>query len=144
MAATRFDTSATFAAGMDARDPLAEFRQRFHIPPAPDGGLSVYLCGHSLGLQPKRAREYIEQELHDWAGLGVEAHFHGRNPWMPYHRLLTENMAGVVGAQPLEVDVPAGMEVELASKPGVRLEAGRLELPPMTAAIVSPTGARSR
>ncbi len=89
MAAIAFNPSASFAAEMDARDPLAPFREQFHIPPAPDGSPSVYLCGHSLGLQPKRAREYIEQELHDWAQLGVEAHFHGRNPWMPYHRLLT-------------------------------------------------------
>jgi kynureninase len=103
MAATGFRTSASFAGEMDARDPLAPFREQFHIPPTPDGGPSVYLCGHSLGLQPKRVREYIEQELHDWAQLGVEAHFHGRNPWMPYHRLLTENMAGIVGAEPAEV-----------------------------------------
>ena len=63
MATVGFDTSAAFAAEMDARDPLASFRDQFHIPPAPDGGPSIYLCGHSLGLQPKRAREYIEQEL---------------------------------------------------------------------------------
>lgn len=103
MSAITFDTSASFAAEMDARDPLAPLRERFHIPPAPDGNPSVYLCGHSLGLQPKLAREYIEQELDDWAKLAVEAHFRGRNPWMPYHRLLTANMAGVVGAEPDEV-----------------------------------------
>ncbi len=113
MAAISFDTSAAFAAAMDARDPLAEFRQRFHIPPAPDGSPCVYLCGHSLGLQPRRAREYIEQELHDWAELGVEAHFHGRNPWMPYHRLLTGNMADIVGGQPLEVVVMNSLTVNL-------------------------------
>jgi kynureninase len=113
MAAIDFKASASFAAEMDARDPLAPFRERFHIPPAPDGGPSVYLCGHSLGLQPKRAREYIEQELHDWAQLGVEAHFHGRNPWMPYHRFLTENMAGVVGALPEEVVVMNSLTANL-------------------------------
>ena len=100
MGAITFDTSASFAAEMDARDPLAMFRQQFHIPPGPDGSPSVYLCGHSLGLQPKNAGAYIEQELEDWATLGVEAHFHGRHPWMPYHRLLTDNMAGIVGAKP--------------------------------------------
>lgn len=113
MTAAGFDTSAKFAAEMDARDPLAPFRDEFHIPPAPDGSPSVYLCGHSLGLQPKRACEYIEQELHDWAKLGVEAHFRGRNPWMPYHRLLTENMAGVVGAEPAEVVVMNSLTVNL-------------------------------
>jgi kynureninase len=113
MATVTFDTSAAFAGEMDARDPLADFRQQFHIPPAPDGGPSIYLCGHSLGLQPKRAKEYIDQELDDWAKLGVEAHFHGRNPWMPYHRLLTEDMAGVVGAQPEEVVVMNSLTANL-------------------------------
>ncbi len=113
MGAITFDTSASFAAEMDARDPLAMFRQQFHIPPGPDGSPSVYLCGHSLGLQPKRARAYIEQELEDWATLGVEAHFHGRHPWMPYHRLLTDNMAGIVGAKPVEVVVMNSLTVNL-------------------------------
>ncbi len=113
MAATSFDTSLRFASEMDARDPLAPFREEFHIPPAPDGNPSVYLCGHSLGLQPKRAREYIETELEDWAKLAVEAHFRGRNPWMPYHRLLTANMAGVVGAEPGEVVVMNSLTANL-------------------------------
>ncbi len=113
MGTVSFDTSAAFAADMDERDPLASFRDQFHIPPAPDGSTSVYLCGHSLGLQPKRARDYIEQELDDWARLGVEAHFHGRHPWMPYHRLLTVNMAGVVGAQPAEVVVMNSLTANL-------------------------------
>ena len=97
MGAITFDTSAIFAAEMDARNPLAGFRQQFHIPPGPDGSPSVYLCGHSLGLQAKPARAYLEQELEAWAMLGVEAHFRGRHAWMPYHRLLTDDKAGVIG-----------------------------------------------
>ena len=57
--------------------------------------------------------QYIEQELEDWATLGVEAHFHGRHPWMPYHRLLTDNMAGIVGAKPVEVVVMNSLTVNL-------------------------------
>jgi len=113
MATARFDTAAGFAAEMDARDPLARFRQQFHIPPAPDGGESVYLCGHSLGLQPRRVREYIEQELHDWEELAVEAHFRARYPWLPYHRLLTEKMAALVGGLPIEVVVMNSLTVNL-------------------------------
>jgi len=113
MAAIAFNTSASFASEMDVRDPLAPFREQFHIPPAPDGSPSIYLCGHSLGLQPKRAREYIQQELEDWAKLGVEAHFHGRHPWMPYHRFLTENMASLVGAHPSEVVVMNSLTANL-------------------------------
>src|SRR5262252_5025970 len=113
MGAITFETSASFAAEMDARDPLARFRPQFHIPPALDGSPSVYLCGHSLGLQPKSACAYIDQELKDWATLGVEAHFRGRHPWMPYHRLLTDNMAEIVGAKPLEVVVMNSLTVNL-------------------------------
>lgn len=113
MGAITFDTSVSFAPEMDARDPLATFREQFHIPPGPDGNPSVYLCGHSLGLQPTRARAYLEQELEGWATLGVEGHFHGRHPWMPYHRLLTGNMAGIVGAKPLEVVVMNSLTVNL-------------------------------
>jgi kynureninase len=113
MATVGFDTSASFAAEMDASDPVAAFRERFHIPPGPDGNPSVYLCGHSLGLQPKIAREYVEQELDDWATLGVEAHFHGRHPWMPYHKLLADNMAAVVGANSSEVVVMNSLTANL-------------------------------
>jgi kynureninase len=88
---------------MDARDPLAQYREQFHFPKAPDGSDSVYLCGNSLGLQPKNAREYVEQELEDWKSLGVEAHFRGRHPWLSYHRTLTDQTARLVGAKPVEV-----------------------------------------
>jgi kynureninase len=113
MATARFDTSVTFAAEMDARDPLASFREKFHIPLAPDGSPSVYLCGHSLGLQPKHVREYIEQELDDWEKLAVEAHFRGRNPWLPYHRPLSEKLTAIVGARPIEVVAMNSLTVNL-------------------------------
>lgn len=91
---------------LDAGDPLAGFRDRFHIPPSPahtDGRDAIYLCGNSLGCQPKALRAAMEQELDDWARLGVEAHFHGAHPWYPYHEELRDNAAMVVGAQPDEV-----------------------------------------
>ncbi len=98
---------------MDGRDPLAHFRGRFLIPKTRSGDDCIYFCGHSLGLQPKVASSYIEQELKDWAELGVEGHFHARNPWMPYHRLLTEQTASLVGAHPVEVVVMNSLTVNL-------------------------------
>ena len=98
---------------MDAEDPLASFRERFHFPKTKNGDDCVYLCGHSLGLQPKKSREYVEQELADWAQLGVEGHFHAQSPWLPYHRLLTEQTAELVGAKPLEVVVMNSLTVNL-------------------------------
>ncbi|HWR15325.1 MAG TPA: kynureninase [Terriglobales bacterium] len=113
MASASIDTSLEYAETLDSRDSLASFRQRFHIPKKTDGSDCVYLCGHSLGLQPKSVRQYLEQELKDWAELGVEAHFHGKNPWMPYHRYLTEQTAHVVGANPSEVVVMNSLTVNL-------------------------------
>ena len=97
---------------MDERDPLKGYRERFFFPKTA-GGDCVYLCGHSLGLQPKTAAAYIEQELKEWARLGVEGHFRAKNPWMPYHRLLTEQTAELVGAKPLEVVVMNSLTVNL-------------------------------
>jgi kynureninase len=90
-----------------------DYRDRFYIPQRSEGGDCVYLCGHSLGLQPKTVRAYIEQELKDWELLGVEGHFHARHPWVPYHRLLTEQTARLVGAQPLEVVAMNSLTVNL-------------------------------
>jgi kynureninase len=110
---TSYKPGAEFAARMDADDPLASFRNRFLFPKSASGKECIYLCGHSLGLQPKKARDYIEQELGDWAELGVEGHFHARNPWMPYHRLLTEHTAALVAAEPQEVVVMNSLTVNL-------------------------------
>jgi len=98
---------------MAAADPLAAYRERFYFPKSFDGEDCTYLCGHSLGLQPKASRTYIEQELRDWAELGVAGHFRARHPWTQYHRLLTEQTARLVGALPLEVVVMNSLTVNL-------------------------------
>ncbi|HEV3307915.1 MAG TPA: kynureninase [Candidatus Sulfotelmatobacter sp.] len=108
-----FQSGEDFAIAMDARDPLRDFRERFLLPKSDDGRECLYLCGHSLGLQPRAAASYVEQELRDWAQLGVEAHFQGTHPWMPYHRLLTEQTAELVGAKPVEVVVMNSLTVNL-------------------------------
>ncbi|UOQ98165.1 kynureninase [Hymenobacter sp. 5317J-9] len=98
---------------LDAADPLASFRQEFHIPPGPDGRPCAYFCGNSLGLQPKAARAAVEQEFDAWERLGVEGHFHGVSPWMHYHETLTEASARLVGARPIEVVVMNNLTVNL-------------------------------
>lgn len=113
MSKTVFQTGPEFAAAMDACDALVSFRERFCFPKAKDGNECIYLCGHSLGLQPKSAGRYIEQELHEWAERGVEGHFHGSNPWMPYHRLLTGQTAALIGAQASEVIVMNSLTTNL-------------------------------
>ncbi|MGC1372381.1 MAG: kynureninase, partial [Candidatus Sulfotelmatobacter sp.] len=113
MSGAEFQLGQDFAIAMDERDALRGFRERFLIPKTAAGGDCVYLCGHSLGLQPKTAAEYVEQELRDWAQLGVEGHFRAKNPWMPYHRLLTEQTAELIGANPSEVVVMNSLTVNL-------------------------------
>lgn len=108
-----FQSGDDFARKMDAADSLAHLRDRFWIPKTKAGDECLYLCGHSLGLQPKTAASYVQEELGAWAELGVEGHFHARHPWMPYHRLLTQQTAELVGAQPHEVVVMNSLTVNL-------------------------------
>jgi kynureninase len=98
-----FKTDLNFADELDRQDKLSFFREEFWIPLKKEGTPSIYFCGNSLGLQPKKTREYLDQELNAWKNLGVEGHVQGRNPWINYHELLTEPMAKVVGAKPIEV-----------------------------------------
>ena len=113
MTGLSFQPGLDFARVMDERDPLADFRQRFSFPRTGKGEDCIYLAGHSLGLQPKSARAYVEQELEDWARLGVEGHLQARNPWIPYHRLLADQTATLVGAEPGEVVAMNSLTVNL-------------------------------
>lgn len=88
-------------------------RDLFFIPKDSNGNELTYLCGNSLGLQPKSVQSYIQTELDDWAKLGVDGHFHGQNPWLDYHKLLTLPMANIVGALPHEVVVMNTLTVNL-------------------------------
>lgn len=98
---------------MDQNDPLASYRNAFHIPKEDNGKNWLYFTGNSLGLQPKSTKLAIDQELNDWAKLGVEGHFEAKNPWMPYHEFLTESMAKIVGAKPIEVVVMNTLTINL-------------------------------
>ncbi len=89
-----------FAHHMDEIDSLRSYRERFLIPRRASGDPVIYFCGNSLGLQPRSTRAMIEQELDDWANLGVDAHFDGRNPWYPYHEQFREIGSRLVGAKP--------------------------------------------
>ena len=107
-----FLNELSFAKEMDEKDELKTFRSQFYIPQH-NGKDQIYLCGNSLGLQPKAVKEAIDQELKDWAELGVEGHFRGKNPWMYYHHFLTEKAAKVVGALPKEVVIMNNLTANL-------------------------------
>lgn len=98
---------------LDAEDELRGFRDRFHFPRREDGSPFIYLCGNSLGLQPKSAAAFLDKEMEDWKNLGVEGHFHGDTPWTLYHENLTETMASIVGARPAEVSIANTLTVNV-------------------------------
>jgi kynureninase len=99
---TKTHYSADFALLADKNDVLASFRNDFFFPQH-NGYSALYFCGNSLGLQPKSVSDYLEQELKDWREFGVEGHFNSKRPWFSYHKVLTESLARLVGAIPLEV-----------------------------------------
>ena len=99
----RGTTDREEAQARDRADPLRAFRERFHLPRGKTRPHALYLCGNSLGLQPRDAASLIQRELEDWAALGVLGHHQGRNPWLPYHEQLAGDTALIVGAREHEV-----------------------------------------
>ncbi len=113
MSAHAFQPDEAFARHLDATDPLRRCRDLFHIPRRENSEPVIYFCGHSLGLQPRAVRGLLEQELDDWANLGVDAHFRGRTPWYSYHEQFRAALAQLVGARPGEVVVMNSLTVNL-------------------------------
>src|SRR5438874_4357332 len=99
----QFSDNEDFAKQLDAQDSLHVFREKFHLPANRSGEPLIYFAGNSLGLMPKTAKQIVEQELEDWARLGVDAHLKAKTPWYSYHETLREPAARLVGAQPIEV-----------------------------------------
>ena len=104
-----FRDDGEWARAQDAKDDLSRFRAEFAFP----DGVELYFAGHSLGLMPRRAREYVAAELDAWARRGVEGHVEGERPWLPYHELLTAPVARLLGARPHEVVVMNSATVNL-------------------------------
>ena len=106
-------TDLNYALEQDQNDPLAHFRERFHLPKTDSSEPFIYFCGNSLGLQPDTASQFINEELDAWRQYGVEGHFHAKRPWMPYHEFLTQYSAEIVGALEKEVVVMNSLSVNL-------------------------------
>ena len=97
----------------DEADP--GHRDLFRIPPAEGGGYAevAYMAGNSLGLQPRATQDELLEDLDAWARLGVEGHLEAGRPWLPYHELLTEQAARLVGGLPSETVVMNSLTVNL-------------------------------
>src|SRR5213596_3697603 len=109
----QFSAAEDFAKRLDAEDPLRDFREKFYLPFGKDGKPVIYFSGNSLGLMPKSVRQIVEEELHNWATLGVDAHHATGTPWYSYHEALREPISRLVGAKPLEVICMNSLTVNL-------------------------------
>lgn len=86
------------ALALDANDPLAGFRDRFHIP-NPD---VVYLDGNSLGMPPKRTLERLREVYeNDWATGLIRSWDH----WIDLPQRVGNQVARLIGARDGEVVV---------------------------------------
>lgn len=107
------ENTLSYAKSQDQQDSLRKFRDQYSFPVGKNEKSPIYLCGNSLGLQPKQTEEYIRRELEDWRNLGVEGHFHSRNPWFQYHWFLKKGLAECVGAKEIEVSAMNSLTVNL-------------------------------
>src|SRR5437016_10619185 len=108
-----FSDDEVFPQKLDAEDSLQHFREKFHLPLGKDGKPLIYFAGNSLGLMPKSARQIVEEELDNWAKLGVDAHHATGTPWYSYHEALREPTTRLVGAKPIEVICMNSLTVNL-------------------------------
>lgn len=94
----KFSTEYNFAKNLDTEDPLKTYKNKFILP----SSNPIYLCGHSLGLQPKDASKYVNDEIDSWAELAVKGHHEGKSPWLDYHCYLNSAMSKIVGSKESE------------------------------------------
>jgi len=99
---TKLLITRSYSIQLDKEDPIAEYRKEFLFPKA-SVIPTTYFCGHSLGLQPKKAKDLFIQELEDWSTWGVEGHWKATNPWISYHQPFAKPLAVLTGAYPDEV-----------------------------------------
>jgi len=88
-----------WCAAADAADPLAAFRERFHIPE----GL-IYLDGNSLGMMPKDAPTLAERVIRGEWGDDLIASWNSAG-WFDLPVRLGDKLAPLIGAGPGEVVV---------------------------------------
>ena len=107
-----FENNLAFAQQLDAQDQLSHYQNEFSFPQV-NGKKVIYFTGNSLGLQPKRAKRYVDEVMNDWATLAVEGHFYAEKPWWDYHERFAHPLSKLVGALPTEVTVMNTLTVNL-------------------------------
>ncbi len=107
-----FQNTREFARELDTQDELNRYREEFEFPKV-NGKQVIYFTGNSLGLQPKRTKQYVDEVMTDWANMAVEGHFFAEKPWWDYHERFCHPLSEIVGAKPTEVGVMNTLTVNL-------------------------------
>lgn len=107
-----FQNTREFAQSLDAQDQLKKYQSEFEFPKV-NGKKTIYFTGNSLGLMPKRAKNYVDDVMNDWANMAVEGHFYADKPWWDYHERFSNPLSKIVGAKPSEVSVMNTLTVNL-------------------------------
>jgi kynureninase len=89
-----------------------QISRRIYFPEI-NGRKVIYFTGNSLGLQPKRTKQYVDEVMADWGKLAVEGHFYAEKPWWDYHERFANPLSKIVGALPEEVAVMNTLSVNL-------------------------------
>ena len=108
-----FSVSLDYALDCDAADILAPYRRQFELPRGKNGEALIYLCGHSLGLAPRAALDYVSEELAEWAEMGVAGHHAATRPWIDYAQNFTKGLVHVTGALPSEIVAMNSLTINL-------------------------------
>jgi kynureninase len=107
------DHTLEAARARDAADPASARRAEFFFPRTPDGREVTYLCGNSLGLQPRRAAADVAAFMGEWQRLGVLGYHDPGADWLNLHERLAPTAAALVGARPLEAVVMHSLTINL-------------------------------
>ncbi|MCS6846221.1 MAG: kynureninase [Anaerolineae bacterium] len=126
MALPHLPDSRAAAAALDAHDPLASFRDRFHLP----AGV-IYLDGNSLGPLPRVARQRLARVIEAEWGDGLIRSWNAAG-WIELPQRIGDKLARLIGAQPGEVVVADSTSINL-----FKVLAGALALRPDRRCIVS-------
>uniref|UniRef100_A0A914WEL8 Kynureninase n=1 Tax=Plectus sambesii TaxID=2011161 RepID=A0A914WEL8_9BILA len=117
-------TSFELAKTLDENDELKHLRDEFFFPkmktlPHVDFSLvdensdAIYMCGNSLGLQPKGVKKYIDEQLEKWANMGVFGHMQEPLPWALCDEYAVDGYSKLVGAEKGEVVMMNGLTINL-------------------------------
>ena len=121
---TPLDTLTRRAAEADAADPLARFRDLFHVPEG-----MIYLDGNSLGLMPRAVAERVQAAAtQDWAEGLIRSWTDAG--WFHLPMRVGDRIAPLIGARAGDVAVGDSTSVNLfkALAAALHLQPGRTEI----------------